>query len=177
MAFVELFKVYANKNVELEAVTKQCYEFGQNIAQEPSAGMSMGLDEHALGRQRQYVARARYVVEALHARPIPDMPYTHPTRFDVDLSEEYLQFTKDEIPINEDTEYLARQWMQLAVTLVGGQSAGIAGSLIDPDYTRAVNILAVIEQYLDEVAVRPIPDVPETAFPEAELNPPRTKKK
>jgi hypothetical protein len=171
--FKELFKEYANKNSELRAIAKTAYEFGYTIAQEPSAGMSLGLDEHALTRQTSYVDTIRGMIEAIHKRPIPDLPYVHPLQLPIDFTKEYLQFTVDDLPINEDTQLIAEYWMMLAVSLAKSQSAGLAGSLIDADYNRAVNHLNVITQYLDEMALRPVVDLPETAFPEAGLNPPR----
>jgi hypothetical protein len=172
--FADLFQNYPNKNVELRAIAKTAYEFGKNIAQEPSAGMSLGLDEHALRRQGEYIEILRGMVEAIHARPIPDMPYVHPTQFPIDLSDEYSQFTTDEhpMPINEDTQLLAQYWMMLASELAKSQSAGLAGSLTDADYARAVTTLDVIQQYRDEMEVRPTIDLPETAFPEATLGKP-----
>ena len=177
MAFEELFKEYPNKNAELRAVAKVAYEFGKNIAQEPSAGMSIGLDEHAIKRQKTYIEAMVGYIEALHKRPIPDMPYVHPTRFDIDLSEAYKQFTKDGLPINEDTQLLAQYWMFIAVELAASQSAGLAGSLIDPDYERVTNHLGVISQFLTEMEVRKTPDLPETAFPAAMLEVPAKKAK
>lgn len=176
MAFEELFKVYPNKNAELLSAAKKAYEFGKNIAQEPSAGASMGLDEHALKRQESYVVHMLNIVDVLHKRPIPDQPYVHPTRFDIDLSDPYKQFTRDGQPINEDTELLAHYWMILAVELAASQSAGMAGSLLPADYDRVFNHLGVINQYISEMGERPAPDVPETAFPGAELEVPGSKK-
>ena len=167
MAFEDLFKIYPNKNVELRACAKVAYEFGRGIAKEPSAGSSLGLDEHAIKRQKQYIDRMRDMVDAVNGRPIPDMPYIHPNRFDCDLSSPYEQFTVDSIALNEDTEMLAQYWMICAVELAASQSAGLAGSLIDADYERIVNHIRVIEQYVNEVTDRPTPDIPETAFPGA----------
>lgn len=177
MAFEELFQVYPNKNLELRAVAKTAYEFGRNIAKEPSAGMSLGLDIHAISRQRSYVQALIGQLEAFHNRPVPDMPYIHPTRFDIDLSEPYMQFTKDGIALNEDTELLAQYWMVCAVELAASQSAGLAGSVIDADYNRIKNHLDVIAQYLDELEARSTVDIPETAFPGAPLEVPAGKKK
>jgi hypothetical protein len=177
MPLENLFKNYPNKNVELRAIAKACYEFGKTIAKEPSAGMSLGLDEHALTRQGDYVGIARGMVEAIHKRPIPDMPYVHPEQFPIDMTDQYQQFTVDDIPINEDTELLAQYWLMLAVELAKSQSAGLAGSLTDADHNRSVNQLDVIDQYLTEMANRPVIDLPETAFPEAELTRPSAKKK
>jgi hypothetical protein len=172
MAFEELFNVYPNKNAELRTIAKVAYEFGKNIALEPSSGMSIGLDEHAIGRQRAYVTIMTGYVEAIHGRPIPDLPYVHPIHFDIDLSAAYMQTTVDGIPLNEDTELLAEYWMMLAASCAKSQSAGLAGSMIDPDYVRITALLAVITQYLDEMDARPFPDVPETAFPGAPLEVP-----
>lgn len=177
MAFEDLFKVYPNKNAELRAAAKVAYEFGDTIAQEPSAGMSIGLDEHAIARQKTYVDTMVGYIEALHNRPTPDMPYVHPTRFDIDLSRPYKQFTKDGNPINEDTELLAQYWMICAVEMAASQSAGLAGSMLDPDYKRLSNHLGVIKQFLDEMEARDFPDLPETAFPAAELEVPGAKAK
>jgi hypothetical protein len=177
--FSDLFKMYANKNIELRAIAKTAYEFGKTIAQEPSAGMSLGLDEHALRRQGEYIVILRGMVEAIHARPVPDLPYTHPCQFPIDLSEEYKQFTTDEnpIPINEDTQLLCQYWMVLSTELAKSQSAGLAGSLTDADYARAVTTLDVIQQYRDEMEARPVIDLPETAFPEATLGKPSARVK
>jgi len=172
MAFAELFMVYPNKNMELRAAAKVAYEFGMNISQEPSAGMSIGVDPHAMKRQRQYVSTILGYIENLHNRPVPDMPYVHPVRFDIDMSNEYSQFTKDGLPLNEDTQLLAQHWMTLAVEMAASQSAGLAGSLIDADYDRLVNQVGVITQLLDELETRGAIDIPETAYPAAKLEKP-----
>jgi hypothetical protein len=172
MAFEDLFKVYANKNMELRAIAKAAFEFGATIAMEPSANMSIAIDEHAMARQRSYISSLTGQLEAFHQRPVPDMPYLHPTRFDIDLSEQYKQFTKDGLPINEDTQLLAQYWMACAVELAASQSAGLAGSIIDADYNRVITHLGVISQYLDELERRPAVDLPETAFPGAALEVP-----
>ena len=158
-------------------VAKVAYEFGRNIAKEPSAAVSIGVDEHAMKRQRAYVEAAEGYVEAIYARPIPDMPYIHPTTFDIDMSDPYTQFTKDNLPINEDTQMLAQYWMMLAVELAASQSAGLAGSLMEPDYLRVITHLEVITQLLDELEARGAVDIPETAYPAAMLEVPGSKTK
>lgn len=172
MAFSELFKKYPNKNAELRGAAKVAYEFGMNIAQEPSASMSLGVDPHAMKRQREYVQIITGYIENLHNRPVPDMPYVHPIRFDIDFTEEYKQFTKDGLPLNEDTELLAQHWMFVAVEMAASQSAGLAGSLTDADYQRLKNHIGVISQLLDEIEKRGVADMPETAFPAAALETP-----
>jgi hypothetical protein len=103
------------------------------------------------------------------------MPYVHPTQFPIDLSEVYTMFARDGNPLNEDTELLCEYWMVVAVELGASQSAALAGSLTDADYNRVVNDVKVITQYLDELDKRPVIDLPETAFPGAELETPVNK--
>jgi len=166
MAINDLHKVYPNRNIGLRSAAKQCFEFGLTIAREPSAALSNGLDEHAIGRQRQYIAKARDIVERLHAKPIPDRPGTHPTDMPIDFSVPYVYFTEDlngnQVPLNEATQELAENWLVIAVELAKSQSAAIAGSLVEYDYQRAVNNIDVLEQLVDEIAARPIIDLPET---------------
>jgi len=169
MPINDLHQTYPNRNIGLRSAAKQCYEFGQTIAREPSAAHSNGLDEHAIGRQRQYIAKASDVVERLNARPIPDRPASHPTDMPINFSAPYVYFTEningEEVPMNEATQELAENWLTLAVELAKSQSAGIAGSLVEFDYLRAVNNLAVLEQLVDEIEQRPMVDLPETALP------------
>ena len=169
MAINDLHQIYPNRNIGLRSAAKQAFEFGQTIAREPSAAHSNGLDEHAIGRQRQYIAKIKDVVERLHAKPIPDRPATHPTDMPIDFSVEYIYFTEDlngnSVPINEATQELAENWLTLAVELAKSQSAAIAGSLVEFDYVRAVNNIDVIEQLVDEIESRPQVDLPETANP------------
>jgi len=164
-----LHKIYPNRNIGLRACAKTCFEFGQTIAREPSAAHSNGLDEHAIKRQRQYIQKARDVIERLHAKPIPDRPGSHPTQVPINLSEEYIYFTlsvdDQEVPLNESTQELAENWLIVAVELAKSQSAALAGSLVEYDYVRAINNIDVIEQLVDEIAARDIIDLPETGTP------------
>jgi hypothetical protein len=143
------------------------------IAREPSAAHSNGLDEHAIGRQRQYIQKARDVIERLNAKPIPDRPATHPTQMPIDFSVEYTYFTEDlngnMVPLNEATQELAENWLTIAVELARSQSAAIAGSLVEYDYVRAVQNVNVLEELLEEIAARPIIDLPESALPGSTL--------
>lgn len=170
-SFEELFQTYHNRNHELRGIVRQLYEFGYTIAREPSAAMSFGMDQHALGRQRKYVEYAKSMVDALHAKPVPDLPASHPTQFQVDLSVPYEQFVEDvngnNIPINENTQMVAERWLLTAVELVKSQSSSIGGSLLEADYERAVNNLQTIAKLLDEIEKRPNLDLPETALPGA----------
>lgn len=160
------------KNIELRAIVRLCHELGAGIAQEPSAGMSIGLDEHALKRQRQYIMRVLGMVESVHEKPIPDAPRIHPTEFPADLTKLFAQFTADNLAINKDTELLSTYWMTIAVEMALSQSATLAGSMTDADYTRAKTNLGVITQYLDELEKAVPLDIPETAHPEAQLSTP-----
>jgi hypothetical protein len=172
MAINDLHQIYPNRNIGLRSCAKRCFEFGQTIAREPSAAHSNGLDEHAIGRQRQYIQQARDVIERLHAKPIPDRPASHPTQMPIDFSVEYIYFTEDlngnKVPMNETTQELAENWLVLAVELAKSQSAAIAGSLVEFDYQRAANNVDVLEQLVDEAAERPMVDLPETALPGSE---------
>jgi len=171
--FSDLFMVYPNRNMELRAIAKQMYEFGRTIAMEPSAAHSSGLDPHALRRQREYVAHSKSQIAAMHAKPIPDLPATHPLALPIDMSVPYKQFLDDingnSVPINEMTEMLAEYWMVGAVELAKSQSASLAGALVEFDFNRANNNLDVISKLLDEIEKRPTLDLPETAFPGSEL--------
>jgi hypothetical protein len=172
MAINDLHQVYPNRNIGLRSCAKQCFEFGLTIAREPSAAHSNGLDMHAISRQRQYVQKARDVIERLHAKPIPDRPATHPTQMPIDFSVPYVYFTEDlngnKVPINEATQELAENWLTLAVELAKSQSAAIAGSLVEYDYQRAVNNVNVLAELIDEIEARPQVDLPETALPGSE---------
>ena len=173
MAFSELFKSYPNRNMELRAISKQMYEFGKTIAREPSAAHSSGLDIHAIKRQREYVDHAQKQVAALAAKPIPDLPATHPLQYPINLEIVYTQFVEDvngqNVPLNEMTEMLAQSWMIAAVELAKSQSASLAGALVIFDNERATNNLNVISKLLDEIEARPVLDLPETSMPGAEL--------
>jgi len=180
MAFNDLFRVYPNRNPELRATCKQMYEFGRNIAQEPSAGRSAGLDEWAIGRQEVYIKRAKDRLEAMKKAPRPDQPATHPTNLDIDFSVEYVQFTTatdgERIPINEDTQLIAELWMFCAAELAKSATATDAGSVYGPDYKRAVAKVEAIAKYVDECKSRLEDeeelDLPETQDPGAPLEVP-----
>jgi len=169
MAINDLHQIYPNRNSELRSTAKQCFEFGQTIAREPSAAHTNGLDEHAIARQEQYIIHATAMVEALNASPIPDLPATHPTQMPVDFSVPYIYFTEDlngnQIPMNEATQLLAEKWLLTAVELSKSNSAAMAGSLVSFDYERASNNIASISKLLAEIKARPFLDLPETSDP------------
>lgn len=169
MAINDLHQLYPNRNSELRGVAKQCYEFGQTIAREPSAAHTNGLDEHAIIRQESYIVHAMSMVESLNASPIPDLPATHPTQMPIDFSVPYIYFVEDingnEVPMNEATQLLAEKWFLTAVELAKSNSASMAGSLVEFDHARALNNIQSIGKLLEEIKARPFLDLPETAQP------------
>ena len=169
MAINDLHQVYPNRNSELRSVAKQCFEFGQTIAREPSAAHTNGLDEHAIARQKTYIDHASNLVRSLNDSPIPDLPATHPTQMPIDFSVEYIYFTEDlngnSVPMNEATQLLAEKWLLTAVELSKSNSAAMAGSLVSFDFERAITNIASIEKLLLEIESRPFIDLPETAQP------------
>lgn len=131
-SFETLFKIYPNRNAELRSCARTAFEFGKTIAKEPSASLSGGLDEHAIRRQRSYIEKVRAQTEALRARPLPDLPGTHPTGFPINLNEPYDFFVEEiggaKVALNEQTSLLSEYWMILAVELAKSQSASLAGA-------------------------------------------------
>lgn len=171
--FTAMFKVYPCRNAELASVAKTCYEFGLTIAAEPSSALSSGLDEHAIKRQQAYIVYAKALVDALNAKPTPDLPATHPTGFAVNLTNQYKTFVEDingeKVALNEQTNLIAFYWLITAVELVSSQSSSLAGSLLDCDHTRTINNISALEKLISEMTARPILDLPETAQPGAEM--------
>jgi len=169
MAINDLHQVYPNRNSELRSVAKQCFEFGQTIAREPSAAHTNGLDEHAIARQKTYIEHARSMVQSLNDSPIPDLPATHPTQMPIDFSVEYVYFTEDlngnKVPMNEATQLLAEKWLLTAVEMAKSNSAAMAGSMVSFDFERATLNINSIDALLNEIEARPFIDLPETAQP------------
>lgn len=179
MPFSDLFKVYPNRNMELRSVARQAYEFGKTVAKEQSAAMSTGLLADAIARQNSYIKYCEELVDALGASPIPDLPATNPTNFEINLSDPYITFTTnvagEKIPINEQTELVAQYWMLLAVELASSQSAGLGGSLNPADLKRAKQNIASLKKVLAQMTGNPILDLPETAEPGSDYGLPGAK--
>jgi hypothetical protein len=171
--FNSLFKVYPNRNAELRMVAQQCYEFGRTVAQEADAALTSGMHEHAIARQHSYINYVEDMINAIQAKPIPDLPATHPTGFQINLSDPYDFFIMDingeKVALNEQTALLAEYWLLTAVELASSNSASLAGSLTEFDHKRAVNNVAVMRKLLTEMTSRPVLDLPETASPGSEL--------
>jgi hypothetical protein len=174
--FITLFKTYPNRNAELRMVSKQAYEFGKTVALEADSALSSGMHEHAILRQNSYLDYVDSMIDAIRARPIPDLPATHPVSFAINLSEVYNFFTTDvageQVPLNEQTQLLAEYWMLTAVELAKSQSAAIAGSLTEFDYLRSKNNIATMRKLLVEIVSRPVLDLPETSAPGSNLGKP-----
>ena len=171
--FAEFFKEYPNSNAELKTIAKACHDFGMETCKEQTAAMGIGVNDHAIARQRQYVQYVSEMLDAVFARPVPDKPYTHPSVLLIDLSERFPQFVDDsDTVVNESTQLLATMWMELAVSCSMSQSNKLAGSMIEYDYNRAKEQVVVISKYVEELAKRPIPDIPEVSkFPTISTEP------
>ena len=172
MPFSDLFRTYPNRNMELRSVARQAYEFGKTVSKEQSAAMSTGLLKDAIDRQTSYIEYMEGLVDALGASPIPDLPATNPTNFEINLSDPYITFSTnvagEKIPINEQTELVAQYWMILAVELANSQSAALGGSLNPADLKRAKQNLASLKKVLAQMTGKPTLDLPETAEPGAD---------
>lgn len=171
MPYEDLYGVYPVKNVELKSVAEFAYEVAYTVSSEQSAGATMGLDEHAMGRQRQYLENVRARVTALADRPIPDLPATHPILFNCDLSAMPPSMGVAGKTLNSDAEAVATLWMQFAYELVKSNSAGLGGGLTSFDAKRAVQNVDAIDQFLASIEAAAEVDFPETAAPEATAQP------
>ena len=171
MAVNELHRKYPNRNNQLRALAKKCFEYGRNIASESSAALTNGLDEHALTRQNACLEEAVRMGAALNAKPIPDRPMTT-INMDIDFSQPYVYFLEDiagnKVPMNEDTQLLAEEWLITATELAKCDSAAIAGSLIDFDYARFEFNIGSISKLVEEIEEKPHLDLPRSADPGSE---------
>ena len=171
MAIAELFGVFPVRNAELRSLADFCYECAHNVSEEPSAGLAIGFDEHAIIRFRGWLANAKSRAEALAARPVPDLPTT---------AKIHLMAQHDEVPslnsvdgraVNGDAEALVAMFQTVAYELTHSNSASIGGGLIAPDAKRLTQNLDAVSQFLDSVETSgseaPV-DFPNTAAPEAE---------
>lgn len=166
MGYAELFGTMKYKNTEVGFVAATAYEAACNTAEEPSGGMTTGLDEHAMARQRGYVAHIRAILDGAIMRPVPDLPFTHPNMYEQVFTAPSM-ITVDGVPLNQSTLALSQQWQILCNELLGSNSAGMGGGVLAADADRFVNIVAALEQFLDSLEAAPSPDFPETAAPSA----------
>lgn len=166
MAFEDLFGTFEYKNTELGSVSDFAYEVCVTTAREQSAGTTMGLDAHAMGRQRQYIANARQRLDGLINRPIPDLPAVHPLLFNT-VQEAPEMVSVDGKPLNSDAFAVAQMWQMLSFEMLRSNSAGLGGGMTSFDGARAHQNVTAIEQFLEAIESAADVDFPETAAPEA----------
>lgn len=171
MAFSDLFGTFPVRNAELRSVADFCNEAAWNTAEEPSAGLTIGLDEHAIKRQRGWLKNVRERAVALAERPIPDLPGTVAIKYDCQYGDVPQMKTKDGKAVNGDTEALCIMWQTVAYELVRSNSAAIGGGLIAPDSERLNANITALEQFLDSVEQATLVDFPMSAAPEAVATP------
>jgi len=166
MGYNELFRTFEYKNSELGSVANFAYEAAVNTAEEQSAGMTTGLDEHAQRRQIGWLDHISARIDGVASRPTPDLPATHPNLY----KQEHVApetITVDGIPLNHDTLTMSQMWQILANELLSSNSAGLGGGMHEPDADRAVNIVESMRQFLASLSGAPAVDFPETAAPAA----------
>ena len=175
IAFNDLFGIYHLRNADLHSLACRAYEFGRNLAESPSAGLTNGFEQHTLRRQKGYVAWMLEQIAVISENPTKDMPQTHPVDFDCDLTAPYETFVTNasgvDRPINEDVNNLARQWMLLAVEIVKCNSASLSSALLDHDAERLTNNVMAIEKFLETTADAGVLDLPESTSPDAPVAP------
>jgi len=169
MAFEDLFGTWTVKNQELKSVADFANECAVNTAKEQSAGMTIGLNEHAMTRQAGWIKNIASRVESLAQRPIPDLPATHPVGFEVDHAPSPELITVDGKDLNSDATAVCSMWQTIAYELVKSNSAGLGGGLTSFDATRTRSNVASLEQFLLAVQDAGDVDFPETAAPEAQF--------
>ena len=167
MAFADLFGVFPVRNAELRSLSDFCNEAAYNTAVEPSAGLAIGLDEHAVARQRGWIQNARERAAAIADRPIPDLPGTVDIKYDCDYSKVPQMVTKDNRPVNGDTEALCITWQTIARELVASNSAAIGGGMLTADSNRLSKNIDALEQLVGTIEKANVVDFPMSAAPEA----------
>jgi len=171
MAIADLFGTFAVRNAELRSLADFCYECAHNVSEEPSAGLAIGFDEHAILRIRGWLANAKSRSEALTLRPVPDLPTTAKIHLMAQHDEVPSLNTVDGRAVNGDAEALVIMFQTVAYELTHSNSAAIGGGLIPPDAKRLSQNLDSISQFLDSVETageEAAVDFPNTAAPEAE---------
>lgn len=166
MAFEDLFGTFEYKNTELGSVAEFSHEVCVTTAREQSAGSTMGLDEHAMKRQRQYITNIRARLDGLIDRPIPDLPASHPLLYStVQTAPETI--TVDDKPLNSDAFAVSQMWQLVSFEMLKSNSAGMGGGMTSFDGIRARQNVTAIEQFLAAIEAAADVDFPETAAPAA----------
>jgi len=166
MAFEDLFGDFEYKNTELGSLADFSYEVCVTTAREQSAGTTMGLDQHAMGRQRAYIQNARDRLAGLAGRPMPDLPAVHPMTFMTTQVPPEL-ISVDGKPLNTDAVAVAQMWQMLSYELLKSNSAGLGGGMTVFDANRCAQNISSVEQFLIAIEEAGDVDFPETASPEA----------
>jgi hypothetical protein len=174
--FSDLFGTFPVRNAELRSVADFCNEAAWNTADEPSAGLTIGLDEHAIKRQRGWLQNANDRADAIKSRPVPDLPTTANIKYDCQYNEVPSLKAKDGKAINGDSEALVIMWQTVAYELAHSNSAAIGGGTIPADADRLLANLGAIEQFLDSIEKASVVDFPLTAAPEATSAPASVKR-
>lgn len=166
----ELFGVWNVSNAELKAVADFANECAVNTLKEPSAGLAIGLNEHAISRQRLMVASIRKQATALADRPYPDHPVTFAVKLACDYSPAPTTVMADGKPVNSHTVALATMWQRIAAELCTSNSGALGGSLLFADAQRIQANIDSLEQFLDaipDMGSDEAVDFPATAEPQA----------
>jgi hypothetical protein len=168
MSFKDMFGDFQLKNTELLSLADFAYEVCVTTCKEQSAGTTMGLDEHAIKRQAQYIENARARLAGIKDRPLPDLPATHPILFDRTYVEpDMITSEGSNTPLNTDAAACAKSWHIVCYELVKSNSAGLGGGMTSYDAARCEQNITAIEQFLDAIAKAADVDFPETADPAA----------
>jgi len=163
----QLFGVFTVKNVELLSLADFMFEACCNTAAEQSAGMTTGLNAHAIKRQAGWIdsARARLIAVADH--PQPDMPASHPITYDREFKMPDMILV-DGQALNTDAEAIATSWQLICYELMKSNSGGLGGGMSAFDADRCEQNIASVEQLVAAIAsTSQTVDFPETSDPAA----------
>jgi len=167
MPFADLFGPRQYKNPEVFLLATTAHEAARNTAGEASASLTVGLNEHAITRCRDWVSRFSGLLEAVHNQPAPDYTKVHPILLDTEWYEPEMPVDSNGEPLNQTTYTLLTKWQIIADELIKSNSAGLGGGMSDADYIRAKNNVDALSQLLDAIEAAGDTDFPETAEPAA----------
>ena len=169
MGFEQFYGVFPVKNTELKGLAEFLWEAGFNVGTEASASLTIGLNEHAETRIRQFANAAQLRLTAVASHPIPDLPRSHPVNLDCDISGvPDLPRTADGRAVNTDIEQVMVSFQRAAYELAQSNSAALGGGMIAFDVVRCESNIASIVDQLDALtAPYGRVDFAETAAPAA----------
>lgn len=123
------------------------------------------LHDDDLRRQRSYVVSMREAIAKAVARPVQDLPESHPEIYELPDLE-----PRDEIE-NDVCQLLVQNWEDFIIECVRSNSSRYPNSLTSHDEVRLIKILDNIDRDLD-YAQRDLPlDLPDSA-PTKAVSPP-----